>query len=137
MYDLYDLLKADILICQEINLLENDCQMLLIFNADFNVHYVPSSLPTSQHGDGHPVGGSAVFYRKELHVSTTLSTSNFQAVKVGNAEDSFFLVNTYMPTDYRDDESLSRYQYVLGELQSLLDNPNTSKIRIKKRIKVY
>ena len=124
------LLKADILICQEIILLENDCQMLLNFNADFNVHYVPSSPPTSQHGDGRPVGGSAVFYRKELHVSTTLSTSNFQAMKVGCSEDSFLLVNTYMPTDYRDDESLSRYQCVLGELQSLLDNINIGKILI-------
>ena len=54
------------------------------------MHYIPSSLPTSQYGDGRPVGGLAFFYGMKLHVSTTLITSNFQAMKVGNAEDYFF-----------------------------------------------
>ena len=51
-------------------------------------------------------------------------------MKVENAKDSLYLVTTYMPTDNRDDETLLRQQYVLGELQCLLDKLNNSKILI-------
>ena len=119
---------ADILVCQEIILLDENCDILSNFNADFNVLYVPSTHPASQHGDGRPVGGLAVFYRKELQVTQTLSSTNYQALKVGSDRDFFYLLNVYMPTDNRDCESLSNYQCVLGELQSFLDETSTNKL---------
>ena len=61
-----DILKYnDILLCQELILLKDDCTLLEQFDLNFNVLCVPSRAPKGR-GDGRPIGGLAIFYRKYI-----------------------------------------------------------------------
>ena len=72
-----DMLKSnDILLCQEIILLEEDCDMLRQLDEEFDVFYVPSK-PPERLGEGRPVGGLASFYRK---------SSNFNVESIGKSD---------------------------------------------------
>lgn len=114
--------EVDILMCQETILTEENCNILNMFNADFNYVAVPSLYATSETGEGRPSGGLVVFYHKKLRVSRIAESKHFQAVRVDFCNFHFALLNIYMPSDHRDQESLSDFECVLGELQDILDN---------------
>ena len=113
--------SVDILVCQEIILLEEDCHALQKIDNDFNVYYVPSHLAGTHTGDGRPIGGLAAFYRKSMQVSNKLSHQNFQVLSVPDKNDELFIINVYLPTNDRSEESTARYQLVLGEIKNCLD----------------
>ena len=118
-----DILKSnDILLCQEIILLEEDCDILHQIDEEFDVFYVPSKPPDSL-GDGRPVSGLASFVRKSSNfkVNPIYKTDNFLILSVQICSYKFCIANVYMPSDDKSHESLAFYQSVLGELQGFLD----------------
>ena len=120
--------SVDILVCQEIILLEEDCHALQKIDKDFNVYYVPSHLASTHTGDGRPIGGLAAFYRKSMQVSNKLSHQNFQVLSVPDKNDELFIINVYLPTNDRSAETTARYQLVLGEIQNCLDNIPSNRV---------
>ena len=115
--------NSDILLCQEIILLADDCHMLQNIDLTFSVFYVPSTKPNSPLNEGRPIGGLAMFVRKSLGIDVTVVSSedHFSVCKITCGSYDFYLINTYMPCDNRCDESLVLYQNVLGQLQGILD----------------
>ena len=122
--------KCDILLCQEINLLQEYCHMLANFSELFNVKFVPSELSDSVDGDGRPKGGLAMFYRKSLKITVKPIIENFNycLYKILYGGELFHVVNIYMPCDLRNIESNNRYQILLGEFQETLDSLDSNKI---------
>ena len=87
----------DILFCQEIILLKDDCSMLEQLDISFEVLYVPSRVPEG-HGDGRPIGGLAIFYRKSLGLDVRVveEHENFQFIKIIANNETYFLGNIYI-----------------------------------------
>ena len=108
--------------CEETILLQEDCQALNEINYDLNVLFVPSKPASSELGDGRPIGGLAIFYRKSLSLRNVMNHENFHVVKLEHGVDEIIIVNVYMPCDTRGKDSLISYQFVLRELQNLLDD---------------
>ena len=119
----------DFLLCQEILLLEEDCNILRQIDEDFEVFYVPSKNPQNL-GDGRPIAGLATFYRKSLQMVVELvcKTDNFLILSVKVGSYVFYLANIYLPCDDRSLDAVARYQGVLGELQSFLDDTECSNV---------
>ena len=117
------LCKVDILLCQEIILLEEDCDILYTFDENFNVIVKPSTRPTGL-GDGRPVGGIAIFYRKsmQMRIRTLYETDNFIVLNIDVMKNVFNIVNVYMPCEDRSIDSHVKYQSILGEFQGVLDD---------------
>ena len=88
------LCNVDILLCQEIILLEEDCDILYTFDENFDVIVKPSTRPTGL-GDGRPVGGIAIFYRKsmQMRIRTLCETDNFIVLNIDVMESVFNIVN--------------------------------------------
>ena len=120
--------SVDVLFCQEILLLEEDCFILRNVDEDFNVNFIASRHSTSPTGEGRPIGGLATFYRKNVKVETFIASSNMQVLRIlGDGEDTFG-INLYMPCDERSAESTTKYSYVLGEVQDILCRLPSSKV---------
>ena len=125
------LIETDILVCQEIMLLEDDCHLLNHFDPAFDVAIVPSK-KASEFGDGRPIGGLAIFYRKNrgFVFSEVILNENFMVANIIMGSCSFYIINVYMPCDNRTIEALTKYQNILGEIQSFLNDCDSNKICI-------
>ena len=121
--------NVDILVCQETILLHEDSHVLNQFDCNFQVIFQPSQPPAGE-GDGRPVGGLAVFYRKinSLAVDMTIKHEHFLITSVSLGQTQFYLGNIYLPCDDRSPEAMSKYQTTLGELQSILDEIDNDRI---------
>ena len=69
--------NVDILVCQETILLHEDSHVLNQFDCNFQVIFQPSQPPAGE-GDGRPVGGLAVFYRKINSLAVNMTTNYLQ-----------------------------------------------------------
>jgi len=70
-------------------------------------------------------GGTAVLYRKQLAVAIrTVPTHDpgITAIIFDSSISSILFASVYMPTDYRDEDSLVNYMDVFGELNSLISD---------------
>ena len=74
--------SVDVLFCQEILLLEEDCFILRNIDEDFNVQFIASRHSASPAGDGRPIGGLATFYQKHLNVEAFITSSNTQVLRI-------------------------------------------------------
>ena len=117
------LANSDILMCQEILLLEEDCHLLYSFDEDFDVIFKPSA-PPSGLGDGRPIGGLAIFYRKSLDMRTKslIEHDSFLVLNLNIIGKEINVVNVYMPSEDRTIDAHVKYQHVLGELQTVLQD---------------
>ena len=124
------LLNCDILLCQEIILLEEDCYLLSHISEDFCVKYIPSKQSQSPDGDGRPVGGLAIFFRKKLRltVSSLIESPNYCLYKIEQGRMTFHLVNVYMPCHQRNLSSDIEFQNLLGEFHTILESLEDDKI---------
>jgi len=118
------LINNDVIMCQEIILLEDDCHILNQIDDNFTVHYVPSAPANSVNGDGRPVGGMALFIRKTLDIQVVIKaqSANYMVAEIRSSSYVFYLINLYMPCDGRDINCLLSFQNVLGELCVILDD---------------
>ena len=85
---------------------------------------MPSRLPESRSGDGRPIGGMVVFYKKSLSliVQPLFKGPNFSIFDFKHNNISCFtLANMYLPHDSKDNEGLIEYQTTLGEFQANID----------------
>ena len=125
-----DLLEShDILLCQETILCEEDCGILLNINPDFRVFYTPSSPPAFS-SDGRPEGGMCMFLRRALDLNLHImsETKNYCLAKLFNRSQETYIFNIYSPTDNRSDDCLILFQNVLGEIQSLINDIDSSNL---------
>ena len=118
-----EILKScDVFLCQETILLDEDDNFLNLIDKDFCVYSRFSSL--SHNGDGRPIGGMAIFLRRELNLGVCIREmcENYMIARVTVRECSFNLLNIYMPCDTGTVQSLGDYQQVLGALQLSIDS---------------
>lgn len=115
--------RSDILLLQEIFILDDETDFVSAVDSDFDVIVSPSQLPPHS-TSGRPLGGMVLFHRRSLDLTVeTLATHDHYVIyKLSGSFDDFYLVNVYLPCNKQDIDSLLFYQYVLGELQSAIDD---------------
>ena len=127
-----DLLSlCDILLCQEVILLEDERCFLDGICELFSYVFLPSTAPDNLLGEGRPPGGMVLYFRKSLSISIDIKceTNNFSVYELSMINSKLFtLINVYLPYDDRSDDSLIKYQNVLGELPYALDNVSSRRV---------
>ena len=91
---------------------------------NFQPILVPSRLPESLLGDGRPIGGMVLFYKKNLNfiVLPLYKGQNFSIFEFKHGNSSYFtLANMYLPYDLGNNDALIEYQTTLGEFQANID----------------
>ena len=129
--ELYD--KVDIMMIQETWLYSFEDNIInKIFNGCNN--YSVSAMNDSDIGrKGRPYGGCSIVWKNSLaiKVSPINTISNrICAVCIECDADNLLLINVYMPTIDSSVDNLNEYSDVLGELSSLIQTFNDSKILI-------
>ena len=101
------------------------------FDPEFDVEIVPSK-KASEFDDGRPIGGLRISYRKNMGFvfSEVILNENFIVANIIMGSSSFYIINVYMPCDNRSHEALTKYQNILGEIQSFLNDCDSNKICI-------
>lgn len=119
---------ADILLCQEIILLNDDISFIDSLSDDFKSYSVPSIKINGDNLDGRPSGGLTLFWRKSLNINVNIicSNSHFIIANIIYSDKVFSITNVYLPCDDRSNDIIFRYEQLLGEIQAVLDGNNIS-----------
>ena len=76
--------NCDLLLCQEMVLLHENCNILSSFDENFYVLYLACKTADSSSDEGRPIGGFALFYRKSfnLKIESAVPCENFSCYRV-------------------------------------------------------
>lgn len=102
-----------------------------IYDKLCNTHYYvyEPSQPT-QSGYGRPMGGLAIFYKKQIYTEKFPINKRLIGIKCKSSTGIILLINVYMPCDYHDIESEDNYIEQLAQLSEIIQNENYNKIYI-------
>ena len=77
---------------------------------------------------GRPYGGIAILWRKTLQPSISVKAINERIMQINVTTDIGLvsLLNVYLPTDYRDMDSLDEFGMCIGQLAAVLDDISCS-----------
>ena len=102
----------DILCLQE-HFLTNHSLSLLDISSTFKTFSVPAKRSASK---GRASGGIATYVASNLNSSVFFSSDSFLAVRVGEC----VIINVYLPTDYKDEDSERDFALAVSKLSSCL-----------------
>ena len=116
--------EFDIIFIQETWLAKFELDILNTIHGDFFGYGISAFDSSAGLLRGRPFGGLAVLWRKSLQSSIKVELisdcDRLMQINILSDKGLITIFNVYMPTDYRDENSLEEYCMLLGKLQCLL-----------------
>ena len=110
-------------VLQEHWLLPDELPLLSGVYADFLANSTSAVDVSNKILVGRPYGGTAILYRKSIADCISVVPTNdprLTAVKLLTRHGPILILNVYMPTDYRDNDSLDLYLETCGRISALI-----------------
>ena len=110
---------SDLVFLQETWLAKFELSVLHNIHAEFIGYGVSAFDSKEALLSGRPYGGIAVLFRKSLQSRITVRTisERVMAADIATAIGQVCLLNVYLPTDYRDDDSLEEFGMTIGQVE--------------------
>ena len=114
--------NCDILLLQETLL--SSCQLDITdkLNNNFSSAHVPSFEPYLTGAEGRLSGGLSIFWKKGINVNVNpvFYNDNLMGLKISSSDINYLLLNVYMPSDDRTDDSLIKFKNICAQISSNL-----------------
>ncbi len=111
----------DIVLLQEILITNTEINCINSLSSDFYCDYVASFDPYLHGLSGRPIGGLAIYWKKDLnnHVKSVIYSDNIMALKINMNNLCYLLVNVYMPYDDRSIDSLVQFRSICAQIEDI------------------
>ena len=110
---------SDIVFLQETWLAKFDLSVLHTVHSDFIGYGVSAFDSNDSLLSGRPYGGIAILFRKALQdrVKVRTVSERIMIADISTAIGQVCLLNVYLPTDYRDNDSLEEFSMAVGQIE--------------------
>ena len=110
---------SDVVFLQETWLAKFDLSFLHTVHVDFIGYGVSAFNSNDSLLSGRPYGGIAILFRKALQdrVQVRTVSERIMIADISTAIGQICLLNVYLPTDYRDDDSLDEFSMAVGQIE--------------------